>query len=1273
MNSSNTARDREQRLTASTRIGVLPLITAGLGFAAVSTTVLADNPAATVNVNASVNRRTISPLIYGANWMEEAAISDLNLSVNRRGGNATTTYNWQQNAANRAGDWYFESLGDGQGDLSLPSVGADEFTNTSMAGGAEPMMTIPMVDWVAKLGPNRQGLAAYSVAKYGAQTATDPWWPDAGNGILASNGARVVNDPNDAYTPNSPAFQKQWVEHLVNKFGNSANGGIKFYLTDNEHGVWPANHRPIVPVAPTMDSIRDRMIAYGGVVKEVDPNAQIVGPEEWGWPNYFNSPFDTDGGNGADRAAHGGWDFLPWLLKELKAHEDSTGQRLLDIFSLHYYPQYSEFGQGDSSTAAQLKRNESTRDLWDPNYFSSSWISNRVKLIPRMKEWVNTHYPNTKLAITEYSWGAEGHISGAIAQADVLGIFGREGVHLATFWGGLNPTAPIYNAFKMYRNYDGNKSTFGDTSVSTSVANPDNVAAFAAQRSSDNATTVMVVCKYLTADTPVTVNLANVAAGSTTEVWQFTSANVITRLADAAVTNGSVSFIAPAQSVTLLVVPDSGAPPGDLVRARYPFEGNAQDISGNGNHGTPTALTYVAGKTGTQAAQFDGSSSNVVIPRSVTDDFSVTMWVKTTDTAGSAGAQWWSGKGLVDGEVGGGGADWGTSIVNGKFVIGVGAPGGDTTVASSVNINDGAWHHLVATRNNTTGAMAVYVDSTLTGSGTGPTGSRTFSPSFRIGGLQPGYNYLNGTLDDVRLYDRVLTMDEIIASSGLPPVTPSGFAAIAGNNGVILNWAATPAATSYNVKRSTTSGSGYVTIASGANTTYTDTAVTSGTTYHYVVTAENGSGESVNSAEIATRTDALVLHLKLDETNGTTASDSSGYGRNASLANSPVFTTGTLDNALGFTSASSQYATLPAGLVSSLGDVTVSAWVKPTSLDTWARVFDFGSGTNTYMFLTTRNGDNLRPRFGFRMGGGAEQQIDAAAPLATGVWTHLAVTLSGDTGTLYVNGAASGTNSGITFDPVGMGATSQNYLGKSQWNDPYLNGALDDFRIYRRALNAAEIQALAAGQLPAPQNLAAAPGTAQIALSWDAVADATGYTIRRAADSGGPYADLATGVAATSFANTGLGAGETWHYQVIAQGFAGDGVTSAPASATTYTGVEIWRLANHGTIANTGNAADSADPDGDGWTNTQEFISGTNPNNSSSLLRISQMQTSGNNMNLSFPTVSSRTYRLERSDTLLGGSWITVQDNIPGTGSPVQVTDPNIANQEKRFYRIVVW
>src|SRR5256885_14148051 len=132
----------------------------------------------------------------------------------------------------------------------------------------------------------------------------------------------------------------------------------------------------------------------------------------------------------------------------------------------------------------QLRRNRSTRSLWDPNYVDESWINDKVQLIPRLRNWANTYYfANTPIAITEYNWGAESHINGATAQADILGIFGREGLDLAARWTTPDPSTPTYKAIKIYRNYDGAKSTFGETSVLTTVANPDNLSAFSAIRS----------------------------------------------------------------------------------------------------------------------------------------------------------------------------------------------------------------------------------------------------------------------------------------------------------------------------------------------------------------------------------------------------------------------------------------------------------------------------------------------------------------------------------------------------------------------------------------------------------------------------------------------------------------------------------------------------------------------------------------------------------------------------------------------------------------------
>jgi len=559
-------------------------------------------------------------------------------------------------------------------------------------------------------------------------------------------------------------------------------------------------------------------------------------------------------------------------------------------------------------------------------------------------------------------------------------------------------------------------------------------------------------------------------------------------------------------------------------------------------------------------------------------------------------------------------------------------------------------------------------------SGAGYTGGTAYrGDTSDPGMIASGVNVLTG---DFAFHADI---DEVAPSSAdtTSPATPAGLIATGGDGTVTLDWAdnTEPDVARYTVYRSTTSGGPYTAIATGLTfSNYSDTTATNGATYyHYVVTAtDTALNESVNSAEASAQVENLHLHLKFDETNGTTAADSSGNGRHTTLVNGSAFAPGKIDNALAFTGSSSRYATLPAGIVSTLNDFTISTWVNPTSLENWARVFDFGSGTSTNMFFTAQNGANGKPRLAIKINNSAEQIIDAPDILATGVWTHLAVTLSGNTGTLYINGVAVGTNNAMTFKPSGMGNTTQNYLGKSQYADPYFNGALDDFRIYSSALSAGDIGILAAGQLTAPQNVTAAPGKSQIALSWNAVSGATNYTIRRSSNSEGPFTDLATGVATTTYMDSGLTDGTTWHYTVAAHGLPGTGPASVPASATTYTTMESWRFSHFGTPSNNGNAADSADPDGDGMTNAQEYLAGTDPMSGASALRVSHVSIGNQELVVNFSTVSGKTYRLERSDTLQSGSWETVQGDIAGTGGVVQATDANGAAQAKRFYRVVV-
>lgn len=510
----------------------------------------------TLTVNAGANRRAINPHIYGVANATTAALSDLNVPLNRYGGNNTSRYNWQANADNRGRDWYFESVPQPG---YAPGASVSGLIADTRAAGGEPMITIPIIGWVARLGPNRARLASFSQAKYGPQTARDPEsFADAGNGILQSSGRAVAhNDPADANVPNTPTLQRQWVEAMVKQWGGASRGGVRYYLLDNEHSLWHDTHRDVQPAGATMEDVRDRMVAYASAIKAADPGAQVAGPEEWGWNGYFFSGSDQQYGHRhgwsrlPDREAHGGADYLPWLLNQLRL----DGRHLLDVFTVHYYPDAGEFSD-TVTTDMQLRRNRSTRALWDPTYVHEGWIKDRVTLIPRLRHWVNTYYePGTPIGITEYNWGAEEHINGATAQADVLGIFGREGVDLAARWATPAASSPTYNAIKLYRNYDGRKSAFGDISVAAGDADPDCVAVFAAERTSDGALTVMVIAKSLAGHTRVNLRVSHFSPAGSAEAYQLTSANAIVRLNDLRIADGRMAFTVPAQSLTLLVLP----------------------------------------------------------------------------------------------------------------------------------------------------------------------------------------------------------------------------------------------------------------------------------------------------------------------------------------------------------------------------------------------------------------------------------------------------------------------------------------------------------------------------------------------------------------------------------------------------------------------------------------------------------------------------------------------------------------------------------------------
>jgi hypothetical protein len=522
---------------------------------ALSTSALAQNPAVAVAVDATANVHPISPLIYGVAFASAADLKALNAPLNRSGGDNMSTYSYVNNAQNLDSDYFFESYPQGS---TTEGAEEDSFVSTTKSAGAAPMLTVPLVGWVAKLGPKQSILPSYSVKKYGAQCSVDPYFTDAGDGLKTDCTTPIVNAPTDAYVADNPAHETVWINHLVKSWGRASKGGVPYYLMDNEATIWFSTHRDIHPVGPHATEYNTKVLNMSAKIKAIDSSAKIVAPEEWGWFAYFESGYDQQWGashnyqNYPDHAKEqGGLDYIPWLLTQWKA-----AGHPVDVVSVHFYPQGAEFSN-DNSQATQLLRNRSTRQLWDPNYVSESWIGAQVDLIPRLQGWISSYYyPGTPSAITEYNWGAEPYINGATTQADIDGIFGAYGLTMATRWTVPAATTPTYKAMQMYRNYDGHNSGFGETSVSAIAPDPDNLSAFAALRAKDGALTIMVISKVLSGTTPLSLSLAHFAAAGTATVYRLTSANAITAMPALAWSGATLSDTLPAQSITLYVLPN---------------------------------------------------------------------------------------------------------------------------------------------------------------------------------------------------------------------------------------------------------------------------------------------------------------------------------------------------------------------------------------------------------------------------------------------------------------------------------------------------------------------------------------------------------------------------------------------------------------------------------------------------------------------------------------------------------------------------------------------
>jgi hypothetical protein len=440
------------------------------------------------------------------------------------GGNPSTRYNYQLgNAWNAGSDWYYRNVDYGyDGDAA-----AEDFIRESIDEGREARLAIPTLGWVAKDNNN----------------ATCSFVDAQGECIKPEADCRdqqVIADPTRANVPSDVSSVEAWLSSMRDQ-GLSP----RFVAMDNEPELWGFTHYDVHPACTSYSEILAKHLAYAPTVRAVMPEAEITGPVTCCWYYYWNSAAGVP-----DKLRHGNQDFLPWFLSEVRKHDQQHGQRTLDVLDIHYYPADLYNDDVDPVTAAHRLR--ATRSLWDRSYRDESWIDEPIYLIPRMKELIDANYPGLKLGISEWNFGAEETMNGALAIADVLGIFGREDVYMASYWTFPPLNSPGHFAFQLYTNYDGQGARFGDNAIYAQSSDEASVTTYAAQDSSSGRTHLILINKDPARALSVGLDLADIT-GESAALYRY-SELVPDRIVEEAIDLRASTLTLPASSITHLVI-----------------------------------------------------------------------------------------------------------------------------------------------------------------------------------------------------------------------------------------------------------------------------------------------------------------------------------------------------------------------------------------------------------------------------------------------------------------------------------------------------------------------------------------------------------------------------------------------------------------------------------------------------------------------------------------------------------------------------------------------
>ncbi len=440
-----------------------------------------------ITIDASADGKPISPYIYGINqYGNQQNYSSAGFTAIRQGGNRMTAYNWENNASNAGSDWKHSS----DSNLSASDDPADCAKQLSAEAAANSInykiTTVQLAGYVAadKFGVVREEYAAPS----------ERW-----NKVVITKGSEFAAYPD---IEDGVVYMDEYVNYLIANLGDSTTAtGIQGYSLDNEPALWSGTHPLIHPNPVTIEELTEKSVEMSYAIKQLDPNAEVFGPALYGYTAYDHLTDDAGSTEWEElkRENKYHW-FLDCYLDNMRKASEEKGVRLLDVLDIHYY--------SESARVSAEDRVQSVRTLYEEGFSENSWIGEwcmeNVPILPTIQKSIDTYYPDTKLAISEYNFGGE-DLSATIAEAEALGCFADAGVYLATIWGG-NPFQ--FAGIKLYTDYNGNGNGFGDTLIPTQTEDVSKSSAYAATGSkSKDTVTLMITNKSMTENENVVVTL----------------------------------------------------------------------------------------------------------------------------------------------------------------------------------------------------------------------------------------------------------------------------------------------------------------------------------------------------------------------------------------------------------------------------------------------------------------------------------------------------------------------------------------------------------------------------------------------------------------------------------------------------------------------------------------------------------------------------------------------------------------------------------------------